>query len=330
MRADRLVATVLLLQIRGRLTAAELAAETEVSVATARRDLEALSAFGVPVYPQPGRGGGWQLVGGARTDLTGLTAGEAQALFLVLGVTPGGAGARPETAAAVRKLLGALPAPFRADAENAAAAAVHVDPGRWGGAEPAAPLPLLRVLQEAVVHRRVLEVDYRSRTGTHGTRLVEPLGLVDKGGTWYLVAGTARGRRTFRVDRVASAAPTGASFERPSGLDLATEWDATAAEVDAKRSSVRATLRVPPRLVPVLRSHFGRYLEQDGGGPDRSGPEADGRVRVVVAAHLVRGLAEQLAGFGADVEVLDHPGVRSELARIGAELVRAHGGPGRS
>jgi len=128
MRADRLVATLLLMQARGRVTAAEVAAELEVSVATARRDLEALSAAGVPVYPQPGRGGGWSLVGGARTDLTGLTSTEARALFLLAGPA---ASLDPPVRSALRKLVQALPGTFRADAE-ASAAAVVVDSTRWG------------------------------------------------------------------------------------------------------------------------------------------------------------------------------------------------------
>src|ERR1044072_4727866 len=106
MRADRLVATLLLMQARGRVTAAEVAAELEVSVATARRDLKALSAAGIPVYPQAGRGGGWSLVGGARTDLSGLTAAEAQALFLLVGPAAAVSG---EAKAALRKLVRALP-----------------------------------------------------------------------------------------------------------------------------------------------------------------------------------------------------------------------------
>ncbi len=126
MRADRLVATLLVIQARGRVTAAELAGELEVSVATARRDLEALSAAGVPVYPQPGRGGGWSLLGGARTDLSGLTAPEARALFLLLGPA---ATLDPQAKAALRKLVRALPATFRADAQ-AAATAVVTDPAR--------------------------------------------------------------------------------------------------------------------------------------------------------------------------------------------------------
>src|SRR6202022_4446875 len=102
MRADRLVAALLLMQARGRVTAAELAGELEVSLATARRDLEALSTAGIPIYPQPGRGGGWSLVGGARTDLSGLTATEAQALFLLLGPAAAGSGGAK---AVVHKLL---------------------------------------------------------------------------------------------------------------------------------------------------------------------------------------------------------------------------------
>ncbi len=135
MRADRLVATLLLMQARGRVTASELAGELEVSVATARRDLEALSAVGIPVYPQPGRGGGWSLLGGARTDLSGLTAPEAQALFLLVGPA---AAVSEEAKAALRKLVRALPQTFRADAE-AAASATMIDPTRWSGRDRRRP-----------------------------------------------------------------------------------------------------------------------------------------------------------------------------------------------
>ena len=136
MRADRLVATLLLMQARGRVTAAEVADELEVSVATARRDLEALSTAGIPVYPQPGRGGGWSLVGGARTDLTGLTSSEAQALFLLVGSS---SDRSADATSALRKLVRALPATFRAEAE-AAGRAVRGGPGRVGvrGPVPAA------------------------------------------------------------------------------------------------------------------------------------------------------------------------------------------------
>src|SRR5437868_12611370 len=135
MRADRLVAALLLMQRRGRVTAAELARELEVSVATARRDLEALSAAGIPVYPQAGGGGGWSLVGGARTDLSGLSATEAEALFLLAGPAAAVSG---EAKAALRKLVRALPQTFRAEAEAAAAATV-IDSTRWGESDRGRP-----------------------------------------------------------------------------------------------------------------------------------------------------------------------------------------------
>ena len=173
MRADRLVATVLLMQQRGRVTAAELAGELEVSVATARRDLEALSAAGVPVYPQPGRGGGWSLVGGARTDLSGLTSGEAQALFLLVGPA---AAVSDEAKAALRKLVRALPQTFRADAE-AAATAVTIDPARWGD-EPRRRPELVDRLQTAVVRRLRVRLVYAGRRDAHTERTVDPLSLI--------------------------------------------------------------------------------------------------------------------------------------------------------
>src|ERR687897_3134835 len=130
MRADRLVATLLFLQSRGRVTAAEVADELEVSVKTARRDLEALAMAGIPVYSQPGRGGGWSLIGGARTDLSGLTAAEARTLFLVAGPS---SAVTPEAKAALRKLVRALPEPFRVTAEAASTAVVLGPTGGGAG-----------------------------------------------------------------------------------------------------------------------------------------------------------------------------------------------------
>src|SRR6188768_700913 len=196
MRADRLVAALLVLQRRGRVTAAELADELEVSVATARRDLEAMSAAGIPVYPQPGRGGGWSLVGGARTDLTGLTSAEAQALFLLVGSS---SDRSADATSALRKLVRALPATFRAEAE-AAGRAVVVDPVGWGSAARSRQ-PWVEELQGAVVRRRQVTLTYRGRGG-ESERTVDPWALVDKGDHWYLVAGTPAGRRTFRLDRI--------------------------------------------------------------------------------------------------------------------------------
>ncbi|MGK8464002.1 helix-turn-helix transcriptional regulator [Nocardia cyriacigeorgica] len=313
MRADRLVATLLLMQNRGRVTAAEIATELEVSVATARRDLEALSAAGIPVYPQSGRGGGWQLIGGARTDLSGLTAGEARALFLLAGPS---AGAQPEAKAALRKLVRALPQTFRGEAE-AAADAVVIDPSRWGATERALPAEV-RTLQRAVVQRNKVRLDYRTRTGERFERLVDPLGLVDKDGIWYLVAGTERGRRTYRVDRIGDMAVTDEPAERPADFDLAQAWEQVVDEVERHRSTVAATVLISDRLLPILRDQQGRHCVVDG-------PVDDGRIRVRITAPTAWMVAQQLAGWGDSIEVLGPDEVRAELARIGAALVGRYG-----
>jgi predicted DNA-binding transcriptional regulator YafY len=311
-RAERLMAALLLLQARGRVTAAELAEELEVSVATARRDLEALSGAGIPVYPQPGRGGGWSLVGGARTDLTGLTAAEAEALFLMLGPS---ADIVPEARSALRKLVRALPGPFRPDAE-AAARAVVVDKAAWGERSKDRP-PLVEPLQTAVVRRKQVRLLYagRSRAGGGPTeRRVDPWGLVDKDGVWYLVAGTDGGQRTFRLDRIVEAEVTELPASRPADFELADAWQRVVDAVEQQRSEASATVVVSARLATVLRAAFGRYAEVVGHEPD-------GRVRVRVAAQSTTAVAEQLAGWATMAEVVGPPEVVAELARIGAELV---------
>jgi predicted DNA-binding transcriptional regulator YafY len=315
-----LVAALLLLQAHGRLTAAELADRLEVSLATARRDLEALSAAGIPVYPQPGRGGGWSLLGGARTDLTGLTSAEANALFALLGpattAAAGGPGASAEARSAVRKLLGALPGPFRPDAE-AVARAVLVDPAPWSAERSPRP-PLVDRLQEAVVRRCKLRLRYADRTRERTDRLVDPWGLIDKDDVWYLIAGTEAGRRTFRVDRIIDAELTDTAAERLDGFELAEAWRQVVDEVERQRSSTSATVLVDARLTGVLRRQFGRHCRL-------AELRDDGKAAVSVAAPTALVIAQHLAGWGAGLDVVGRGAgdvaVRAELARIGAELL---------
>ncbi len=245
-----------------------------------------------------------------------MTATEARALFLLIG--PAAADA-PEARAALRKLLGALPATFRADAQ-AAAAAVIVDPVGWGehGREPAA---MVEVLRAAVVDRRKVRLVYEGRGGTRSERLVDPLGLVDKDGIWYLVAGTPRGRRTFRVDRVVEADVTAEPAQRPDGVALADAWEQVVDEVERRRAQTAATATIPTRFVEILRTQLGRHCEVDG-------PAGDDRTRVRVTAPTARDIARHLAGWGSLVAVEKPPAVRAELARIGAELTAANNGDG--
>ncbi len=313
MRADRLIAVLLLLQVRGRVTAAELATELEVSVATARRDLEALSTAGVPVYPQVGRGGGWSLVGGARTDLSDLSAGEARALFLLLGPA---ASVSSEARSALRKLVGALPRTFQAEA-TAAAGATLVDPSRWGEAERRRP-ELVEVLQSAVVRRRRVRLRYRGRSAERSERVVDPWGLVDKDGTWYLLAGTDRGRRTFRLDRVLAAEPLDEVAEVPDELSLAAHWAEVVEEMERRRSRTWASVLIDARFVSVLQHRFGRHVEVVS-------ERVDGRAQVRLGAPRPLDIARELAGWGSMVEVLEPESVRRELAGLGAALVASYG-----
>lgn len=312
MRADRLVATLLLMQARGRVTASELADELEVSVATSRRDLEALSAAGIPVYPQPGRGGGWSLLGGARTDLSGLTATEAQALFLLVGPA---ASTAPKVKSALRKLVRALPDTFRTDAE-AAADAVVIDPARWGEHDRKRP-ELVEVLQAAVVRRRKVRLGYANRAHEQTQRLVDPLGLIDKDEIWYFLAGTEDGQRTFRVDRITDAVVTDLGAERPADFELSAAWERVVDEVEQRRSLLRATVLIDAKLLPVLRTQFGRQCDVDG-------QLSDGRVRAQLAAPTPLMIAQHLAGWGALVEVVEPESVQAELARIGSEFTERY------
>lgn len=314
MRADRLVALLLILQRRGRVTAAEVAEELEVSERTARRDLEALSMAGVPVYSQQGRNGGWQLLGGGRTDLSGLTADEARALFLVAGP----ASATPEVRAALRKLVRALPEPMRDQAE-AASAAVIIDQG-WGGAARSAEAPRwLPLLQRAVVEARQVELDYVAGDGSASRRTVHPLGLAARGSVWYLVAGTAAGQRTFRVDRVVEAEITDREVERPEDFDLEEAWAAVGEHVRSRWHAAEVRALVRPEAIALAQRVIGTRL--------RTGtPAADGRVEVEVVGPSERGVVGELAGFGAMVEVVDPPSARATMREIAAELSSLYGG----
>ncbi|MFI5707492.1 helix-turn-helix transcriptional regulator [Kribbella sp. NPDC051620] len=314
MRADRLVATLLLMQARGRVTAAELAEELEISVATARRDLEALSTAGIPVYPQPGRNGGWSLLGGARTDLTGLNATEAQALFLLVGPA---ASVAPEAKAALRKLVRALPDTFRADAQ-AAAESVVIDPARWGEHVKERP-ELVRRLQDAVVRRVKVRLRYVGRGRAESERLVDPLGLIDKDDIWYLIAGTEKGQRTFRVERITEAELTGVPAERPDDFDLSEAWSRVVEEMEQQRSLLAATLLIEERYLWVMQDRHGRHVEVVG-------PVGDGRIKLRLTAPSPLMIAQHLAGWGAMVEVLDPPSVQAELARLGKELAARYSG----
>ncbi|QYM75109.1 YafY family protein [Leucobacter luti] len=317
MKSDRLVAILLMLQRREQVTAAEVANELEVSERTARRDLDALGMAGIPIYSIQGRSGGWRLLGGGRTDLSGLTAGEARALFQAAGPAAAAQGADSEVKGALRKLVRALPETFRTQAE-AAAASLIVDSQPWGAATAAsAPPPFLDILQDAVIRGVQAQLRYVDSAGKESERTVHPLGLVAKGARWYLVTHTETGRRTFRLDRVKSVALSDAPVHRTEDFDLTTSWRDLTAEAERHRTVVEVHANCDPAGIGFLQAAVGDQLE--------IGPAArDGRVPVVIYAPSVYGIAGHLAGLVEWLEITSPHTVRTQLAVIGAGLTNRY------
>jgi predicted DNA-binding transcriptional regulator YafY len=301
MRATRLVSLLLLLQTRGRLTAAEIAERLEVSVRTVHRDVESLAAAGVPVEAVRGPAGGYRLAGGYRTRLTGLTADEAEALFAA-GI-PGPAaelGLGGELAAARLKVLAALPAELQERATRATRL-FHLDTRGWFRAGDR--VPHLPVLADAVWRGCRLRLRYREGPSTV-QRTVDPLGLVLKGGAWYLVSRRSAGMRVYRVSRVAAARPLADSFERPPDFELAAFWQEWSEAFERSRARVEVTVRVSE----LAR----RYL------PGETRVDAEGCA--VVAFEDLGQAYRDLLRFGPDVEVLEPPELRTRIAETAREV----------
>ncbi|TDE32874.1 YafY family protein [Actinomadura sp. 6K520] len=320
MRAARLISMVLLLQSRETMTAGELARELEVSERTVYRDMEALSAAGVPVYADQGRGGGYRLVGGYRTRLTGLTREEAEALFLTgLPGPAGDMGRGDAVAAAELKVLAALPASLR-DAPSRASQRFHLDAPGWFGA--AGPPPLLRDLARAVWEDERVELRYR-RGDAEVTREAEPYGLVLKSGTWYLVARVAGGPRTYRVDRVTDVRPTGDVFDRDEGFDLAAHWREAAAAFLRSILREEVTVRLSPAGRRILRyavePYAARRAAEDAGEPDEAG-----WVVTTLPVESLDVAASELMRLGPEAEILAPPELRERMADGAARLARLY------
>src|SRR5262249_29114378 len=269
MRADRLLSILLLLQVHRRITARTLAARLEVSERTIHRDMVALSGAGIPLVAERGTGGGWHLLEEYRTNLTGLTEAEVQALFLAKPPRLlADLGLDRAAEAAVIKLLAAIPATARQGAEEMRQR-IHVDVLGWRRAEEA--IPHLALLQEAIWQERKLSFTYGYEGGgTSAERVANPLGLVAKGSIWYFVAAIDGEARTFRVSRVRSATLLDEPCRRPSGFDLAAYWERSTAEFTASFPRYPASVRVAPDLLPYLRT-VGRYARIEREDP----PEPD-------------------------------------------------------
>ncbi|MFF3418672.1 helix-turn-helix transcriptional regulator [Streptomyces sp. NPDC002698] len=313
MKSSRLISILLLLQTRGRLTAAQLAAELEVSVRTVYRDVEALSAAGVPLYGDAGHEGGYRLLDGYRTRLTGLTTEEAEALFLA-GV-PGPAaelGLGAVLAAAQLKVRAALPRELREHADRVSGR-FHLDaPGWYADADET---PYLTAVADAVWNGRVLDVRYRRwREPTDVDRRLEPYGLVLKAGRWYVVAGP--GPRTYRVDQILGLRTSEAEFTRPEGFDLAEYWTAYQRDFHERLHQAEVVVRIAPGT--GLGGLAGRAMAVDGRTDEQGWTRATVPVESLEQAH------DDFLRLGTAVEVLEPPELRARITETVAELARRY------
>lgn len=314
MKSSRLLALLFVLQRRERATAAELAEELEVSVRTLYRDVAALTAAGVPVWTEPGPHGGIRLVEGWRTRLDGLTADEASALFLS-GAPQAVAdlGLATVAVSARAKVDATLPMELRGRAGRIRERFLLDAPGWFARPEPLDALP---AAAEAVWAGRRLDLRYGAQAIS---RRVDPLGLVLKSGTWYLVARHRQDIKTYRISRIHRAEVRAETFVRPERFDLAAWWAESSAAFDRSLLTYPCRVRLSPgaqKLLPHLVPHDAVRRMLDDATP----PDADGwrTVDLLLESEDV-GIA-QLSGLGDGVEVLDPPALRHRLYTVGTRM----------
>jgi predicted DNA-binding transcriptional regulator YafY len=322
MRASRLVSLLLLLQNRGRMTAQELADELEVSVRTIYRDVDALNAAGIPLYGDAGHAGGYQLLGGYRTRLTGLTAAEAQTLFL--SGLPGPAaelGLGTVLAAATLKVRAALPPSFRENADRLSERFYLDAPGWYGEADA---VPYLPIMASAVWEHQVIQVQYRRwKEPSQVSRRLEPHGLVLKAGVWYVVARCDGTFRTYRVDQITDASAGDGGFHPEPGFDLEAYWRSYLADFHRRLHAGDAVIRLSPdgvrRMHSLLATAAVTAVRADGI------TEPDGWIRARVPIESARQALADFLRLGADLEIIEPAELREQaIGAIGAMAAVYH------
>lgn len=312
MKADRLLSVLLLLQAHGRLTGRDLAKRLEVSLRTVHRDMDALSAAGVPVFALRGSHGGWQLDEGWRTRVPGLDEAELRALLMAQPRVVGDGRLARAAERALDKLMAALPASLREQAASIRQR-LHVDTSGWGGVRE--NLSMLPIVQEAVSRDRKLAIRYRPAGREHVERTVDPLGLVAKGTTWYLVARSPEGFRTYRVSRIEEAKRLDQPSERPADFDLAAYWTSSTEELRKARTRYEATLRLEPSAARSLKTWRTTSPAQAGEGSD-----AGAWVTLRVQFDDEEQACVAVLGLGPRVDVIEPAGLRE---RVAADLTAA-------
>lgn len=313
MRASRLLSILAILQARGLVTAPALAAECEVSLRTIYRDIDSLSAAGIPVYSERGSDGGYRLLDGYRTHLNGLTAKEAAAFFMVgLSGPAADLGLGTVLTAVENKFLSAMPAQFRAGAEQMRSR-FHLDAPAWF-AHTEQPTHL-RLVADAVWAQHPIRIRYQSWKAEKN-RIVEPLGLVLKSGAWYLVGQVDDDFRTYRVSRILDLEVLDKCFERPPAFDLARYWQASTQRLEAELHQNVAQVRLSPLGVKMLEAFMSSFV--CAATRISSEPDADGWHMAVIPIGPIRQACGDLLRFGIEAEIMQPKELRAEMAKITA------------
>jgi predicted DNA-binding transcriptional regulator YafY len=312
MKADRLLSLLLLLQAHGRLTGRQLAARLEVSERTVHRDMEALCAAGVPVYALRGAQGGWQLEENWRTQVPGLDESELRALLMAQPRALGDSRLAHAAERALGKLMASMPATMREQAASIRQR-LFVDSAGWRGTSE--NLSMLPVVQDAVSRDRRLAITYFRRGGECVERTVDPLGLVAKGSSWYLVARTVEGFRTYRVSRIEQATLLELPSERPADFDLAAYWTDSAARFEEALPRYRARLRIEPQTARWLKMWRASWSE------DPEPPRPDGWLTLRMAFDTEDEACFVVLGLGRRVDVLEPEALRTRVATEAAAVI---------
>jgi len=321
MRASRLLSILTTLQAKGQVTAPELADACEVSVRTIYRDIDALAAAGIPVYAERGAEGGFRLLDGYRVRLNGLSATETDALFMAGLPGPAAAlGLDGAMSAAQTKLVAALPPSLRATAGRMQAR-FHLDaPGWFGEAEEPQHL---RGIADALLADRLIDIRYQSWRAEKRRR-VAPLGLVLKGGSWYLAGQVERSVRTYRVARILDCSVTGETFARPADFDLAAHWRAATERLEAEMHPNEATVRLSPLGVRFLEAFCQPYVRARTHLAEET--DAQGwRIATMPTGTTLWHAASELLRFGAEVEVLAPLELREKMAELAQAMAKRYG-----
>ena len=316
MRADRLLSIVMLLQARGCVTAQSLADAMEVSVRTIYRDMDALSAAGIPVYTERGPGGGCALLDEYRTSLTGLTREEVRALFMLSIPAPlVELGVAKELRAALRKLSAALPV-ARREEESRARQRIYLDSEGWF--ESQAPTPHLRIIQQAVWADRKLRVIYRLPFETRAEWTLAPYGLVAKANTWYLVGERLGRLRAYRVADVLDAGLSEEGFERMANFDLEAFWQAWASEIEGNRPSYAVSLLVAPDFLQWLPHIYGKGATE--AISRAKAPDEKGWVPLTLSFETFEDARKQILGYGGAAKVLEPVPLRESIVDFAHQI----------